>query len=123
MVLSIVAASGGGGDGPGPGPGPKPNYLSKTHWTLYSRAMLDSFPQFIGRKHWMLASTNQCCKFNHLTFTTFTSSLYVATLVASLSASWITSKLGPKISMLLGGLIFLIGTAINAGAQAVWMLI
>uniref|UniRef100_A0A7N2R4L4 Major facilitator superfamily (MFS) profile domain-containing protein n=1 Tax=Quercus lobata TaxID=97700 RepID=A0A7N2R4L4_QUELO len=38
-------------------------------------------------------------------------------------ASWVTKKLGRKISMLTGGLVFLAGAIINAAAQNIAMLI
>ncbi|KAK6928984.1 Major facilitator, sugar transporter-like [Dillenia turbinata] len=68
-------------------------------------------------------STNQYCKFNSQTLTLFTSSLYVAALVASFFASWITRKLGRKVTMCLGGLVFFVGATINAAAINVTMLI
>jgi MFS family permease len=43
--------------------------------------------------------------------------------VASFAASWVTKKLGRKISMLIGGLVFLAGAIINAAAQNIAMLI
>ncbi|KAJ0098788.1 hypothetical protein Patl1_21481 [Pistacia atlantica] len=68
-------------------------------------------------------STNQYCKFNDVNLTMFTSSLYLAALVASFFASWVTRTLGRRMSMLLGGLIFFFGALLNAFAQAIWMLI
>ncbi|KAK6927905.1 Major facilitator, sugar transporter-like [Dillenia turbinata] len=68
-------------------------------------------------------STNQYCKFDSPTLTLFTSSLYLAALVASLIASYVTNRMGRKLSMLLGGLIFLLGATINAAAVNVAMLI
>ncbi|KAK7822235.1 sugar transport protein 1 [Quercus suber] len=68
-------------------------------------------------------STNQYCKFDSVTLTMFTSSLYLAALLASFGASWVTKKLGRKISMLTGGLVFLAGAIINAAAQNIAMLI
>ncbi|XP_050219143.1 sugar carrier protein C-like [Mercurialis annua] len=126
----------------------KPNYSSKITWhavfTCVVAAMgglifgydigisggvttmvpfLTKFFPSVYHKEALDTSTNQYCKFNDHMLTLFTSSLYVAALFASLAASWVTRKLGRKISMLLGGLIFLAGGAINAAAQAVWMLI
>ncbi|KAG9441957.1 hypothetical protein H6P81_017811 [Aristolochia fimbriata] len=66
---------------------------------------------------------NQYCKFDSQLLTSFTSSLYLAGLVASLFASAITRVFGRKVTMLFGGLIFLVGTAINAAAINVAMLI
>ncbi|KAF8411237.1 hypothetical protein HHK36_003784 [Tetracentron sinense] len=68
-------------------------------------------------------STNQYCKFDSQTLTMFTSSLYLAALVASFIASWMTRKLGRKLSMLTGGILFLAGAAINGAAKNVAMLI
>ncbi|OMO65114.1 Sugar/inositol transporter [Corchorus olitorius] len=68
-------------------------------------------------------STNQYCQYDSWTLTMFTSSLYLAALVASLVASTVTRKLGRKLSMLFGGLLFFAGALINGFAKAVWMLI
>ncbi|XP_043710290.1 sugar carrier protein C-like [Telopea speciosissima] len=68
-------------------------------------------------------STNQYCKFDSQILTLFTSSLYLAALVSSLCASTVTRKLGRKMSMFIGGLVFFSGAAINAGAQNIAMLI
>ncbi|KAF8411238.1 hypothetical protein HHK36_003785 [Tetracentron sinense] len=68
-------------------------------------------------------STNQYCKFDSQILTMFTSSLYLAALVASILASWVTRKLGRKASMLAGGVTFLGGAAINGAAENVAMLI
>lgn len=69
------------------------------------------------------ATTNQYCEYDSETLTLFTSSLYVAALLASLVASTVTRKFGRNPSMFVGGLLFLAGALINAFAQAVWMLI
>uniref|UniRef100_A0A5B7A7L3 Putative hexose transport protein n=1 Tax=Davidia involucrata TaxID=16924 RepID=A0A5B7A7L3_DAVIN len=68
-------------------------------------------------------STNQYCKFDSQTLTMFTSSLYLAALLSSLVASVVTRKLGRKLSMLFGGVLFCTGAFINGFAQGVWMLI
>ncbi|KAK6945072.1 Major facilitator, sugar transporter-like, partial [Dillenia turbinata] len=68
-------------------------------------------------------TTNQYCKFNSQMLTMFTSSLYLAALVASFFASWVTRSLGRKLSMLFGGVIFFAGAAVNAIAKNVMMLI
>ncbi|KAI3466633.1 hypothetical protein Pfo_023296 [Paulownia fortunei] len=68
-------------------------------------------------------STNQYCKFDSHTLTMFTSSLYLAALLSSLVASTVTRKLGRKLSMLFGGVLFCAGVLINGFARAVWMLI
>ncbi|XP_031500615.1 sugar transport protein MST6-like [Nymphaea colorata] len=68
-------------------------------------------------------SQNQYCKFDSQLLTTFTSSLYVAGLIASFFASTVTRMFGRKPSMLFGGLTFLVGAAVNGAAKNVAMLI
>ncbi|KAK9272215.1 hypothetical protein L1049_002586 [Liquidambar formosana] len=68
-------------------------------------------------------STNQYCKFNSALLTIFTSSLYLAALVASFFASWITRRFGRRISMIAGGVVFLGGAILNASAVHIAMLI
>ncbi|XP_047310655.1 sugar carrier protein C-like [Impatiens glandulifera] len=80
------------------------------------------FPSVLQKEH-DDKSVNQYCKFNSETLTLFTSSLYLAALISSLVASVVTRKLGRKLSMLFGGVLFLVGALINGLAQAVWMLI
>lgn len=84
---------------------------------------LEKFFPAVYRKEEGITSTNQYCKFNSQILTLFTSSLYLAALVACLVASWTTRKWGRKKSMLLGGFLFLAGAIINAAAQNVAMLI
>ncbi|XP_020095411.1 sugar carrier protein C-like [Ananas comosus] len=68
-------------------------------------------------------STNQYCKFDSQLLTTFTSSLYLAALIASFFASVVTRVFGRKWSMFGGGITFLIGAALNGAARNVLMLI
>lgn len=68
-------------------------------------------------------TTNQYCKFDSETLTMFTSSLYLAALASSIVASTVTRKLGRKLSMLFGGVLFLAGALLNGFARKVWMLI
>ncbi|KAL0911253.1 hypothetical protein M5K25_019380 [Dendrobium thyrsiflorum] len=68
-------------------------------------------------------STNQYCKFDSQLLTTFTSSLYLAALIASFFASTVTRVLGRKWSMFGGGITFLVGAALNGFAKGVAMLI
>ncbi|PIA54473.1 hypothetical protein AQUCO_00900785v1 [Aquilegia coerulea] len=69
------------------------------------------------------AHENQYCKFDSQLLTSFTSSLYLAALVASFFASATTRALGRKVSMLIGGLVFLVGAILNGAAMNVEMLI
>ncbi|MQL88405.1 hypothetical protein Taro_020963 [Colocasia esculenta] len=77
----------------------------------------------VFRKEKADKSTNQYCKFDSQLLTSFTSSLYLAALVASFFASTITRVFGRKWSMLFGGVTFLAGAAINGTAKDVAMLI
>ncbi|GAU48711.1 hypothetical protein TSUD_303240 [Trifolium subterraneum] len=81
------------------------------------------FPDVYAKEHNIKASTNQYCKFNNQTLTLFTSSLYVAALVASLGCSPLTRLFGRRLTMFSGGVLFLAGATMNGFAQKVWMLI
>ncbi|KAL4595977.1 hypothetical protein ACB092_12G130800 [Castanea dentata] len=63
------------------------------------------------------------CKFDSQLLTSFTSSLYIAGLVASFFASSVTRVFGRKPSILLGGAAFLAGSALGGAALNVYMLI
>lgn len=63
------------------------------------------------------------CKFDSQLLTSFTSSLYLAALVASFFASSVTKALGRRPSMLIGGAAFLAGGALGGAAVNVYMLI
>ncbi|XP_056167374.1 sugar carrier protein C-like [Syzygium oleosum] len=84
---------------------------------------LKRFFPTVYRKEALDNSTNQYCKFDSFMLTTFTSSLYLAALVASFGTSKVTRSLGRRWSMLLGGTIFLCGALVNAAAQNIAMLI
>ncbi|PKI76762.1 sugar transport protein 10-like [Punica granatum] len=66
---------------------------------------------------------NEYCKYDNHLLTLFTSSLYLAALVASFFASAITRASGRKVSMFIGGLAFLIGAILNGIAVNITMLI
>lgn len=63
------------------------------------------------------------CKFDSQLLTSFTSSLYVAGLIASFFASPVTRTFGRKPSILIGGAAFLTGAALGGGAHNIYMLI
>lgn len=69
------------------------------------------------------AKTNMYCVYDSQTLTLFTSSLYLAGLIASLVASRVTTALGRRNTMVFGGCTFFVGAAINGGAANVAMLI
>jgi len=62
------------------------------------------------------AKTNMYCVFDSQLLTSFTSSLYIAGLAASLA-------IGRKNTIVIGGCTFLAGAAINGGAANIAMLI
>ncbi|KAG5614007.1 hypothetical protein H5410_013831 [Solanum commersonii] len=86
------------------------SFLSKFFHSVYTKQKADT-------------STNQYCKFDSQTLTMFTSSLYLAALFSSIVASTVTRKLGRKLSMLFGGVLFCVGALINGLARDVAMLI
>ncbi|OAY78005.1 Hexose carrier protein HEX6 [Ananas comosus] len=77
----------------------------------------------IGRMQEEAGEVSNYCKFDSQLLTAFTSSLYVAGLVATLLASRITGGAGRRTSMLLGGAAFVAGTAVGGAAIDVYMLI
>lgn len=68
-------------------------------------------------------SISNYCKFDSQLLTSFTSSLYVAGLVASFFASSVTRAFGRMPSILVGGAAFLAGAALGGAAFNVSMLI
>ncbi|KAJ1382384.1 Sugar/inositol transporter [Sesbania bispinosa] len=81
----------------------------------------DFFPSVYKQK--MHAHENNYCKYDNQGLAAFTSSLYIAGLIASLVASPITRNYGRRISIIGGGISFLIGSALNAAAANLGMLI
>ncbi|CAI9785525.1 unnamed protein product [Fraxinus pennsylvanica] len=81
------------------------------------------FPQVYKKMKNDSGDSNQYCKFQNHLLTLFTSSLYLAALIASFFASATTRALGRKVSMTIGGVIFLIGALLNGAAQNILMLI
>ncbi|CAN6920652.1 unnamed protein product [Brassica oleracea] len=67
--------------------------------------------------------SSKYCKFDSISLTLFTSSLYLAALCSCVVASYVTRAFGRKLSMLLGGVLFCAGALLNGFATAVWMLI
>ncbi|KAL0305830.1 UNVERIFIED_CONTAM: Sugar carrier protein C [Sesamum radiatum] len=81
------------------------------------------FPAVHKKRQIADSSTNKYCLFDSVTLTLFTSSLYLAAFFSSFAASTVSRKLGRKLSMLLGGVLFCAGALLNGFAEAVWMLI
>ncbi|PNX72030.1 sugar transport protein 5-like, partial [Trifolium pratense] len=66
---------------------------------------------------------NMYCVYDSQVLTLFTSSLYLAGLVSSLAASKVTAAYGRRNVIIIGGILFLAGGAINGGAENIPMLI
>ncbi|XP_074576884.1 sugar transport protein MST1-like isoform X1 [Curcuma longa] len=79
------------------------------------------FPGILRRM--AAAESDEYCVYDSQLLTAFTSSLYVAGLVASLAAGRLTRAVGRQKVMLLGGATFFVGSIINAAAVNVEMLI
>ncbi|CAL5416039.1 unnamed protein product [Camellia sinensis] len=63
------------------------------------------------------------CKYDNQGLQLFTSSLYLAGLTSTFFASYTTRRLGRRLTMLIAGILFLIGVVLNASAQDLAMLI
>ncbi|KAL0372851.1 UNVERIFIED_CONTAM: Sugar transport protein 10 [Sesamum calycinum] len=81
------------------------------------------FPAVYAKQKSATGHESQYCKFENHMLTLFTSSLYLAALIASFFASATTRKFGRKISMTIGGVVFLVGAILNGAAINVAMLI
>ncbi|KAF2320743.1 hypothetical protein GH714_030468 [Hevea brasiliensis] len=81
------------------------------------------FPAVYRKQSLVHQSVNQYCAFDSQILTLFTSSLYLAALVSSIFASYITRKLGRRVSMVAGGVLFAVGAILNGFAQNLAMLI
>uniref|UniRef100_A0A0D9WWP8 Major facilitator superfamily (MFS) profile domain-containing protein n=1 Tax=Leersia perrieri TaxID=77586 RepID=A0A0D9WWP8_9ORYZ len=83
--------------------------------------LLTFFPSVYVRKH--RAKENNYCKFDDQRLQLFTSSLYLAALLASFAASRLCTRFGRRRTMQLASVFFLAGTALCAGARNLAMLI
>jgi MFS family permease len=81
------------------------------------------FPTVLANKRKVAASKNAYCKYNNQKLQAFTSSLYIAGLVSTLFASFVTRRYGRRPTMLIAGLCFVLGVLFNASAQHLLMLI
>ncbi|MCO5547522.1 hypothetical protein L7F22_000972 [Adiantum nelumboides] len=80
------------------------------------------FPSVLRKKEGTSASSAYC-QYDSQTLQLFTSSLYLAALVATFVASPVTRRYGRKVSMLVAGLLFDAGVILNGTAQNLEMLI
>lgn len=86
------------------------------------RPFLKKFFPVVYRKTLAEDKANYC-KYDNQGLQLFTSSLYLAGLTATFFASYTTRTLGRRITMLIAGIFFILGTIINAAAQDLAMLI
>jgi MFS transporter, SP family, sugar:H+ symporter len=63
------------------------------------------------------------CKYEDHMLQLFTSSLFLAGMVSSIVAGWVTRRAGRRATMAAAGVMFCAGAALTAGAQAVSMLV
>ncbi|CAH9070352.1 unnamed protein product [Cuscuta epithymum] len=75
---------------------------------------------YVKKQH---AHEDNYCKYDSQSLSAFTSSLYLAGLVSSLVASPITRIYGRRISIICGGISFLVGASLNASALNLAMLL
>lgn len=77
------------------------------------------FPDIYAKQGTAAAKdASQYCKYDNQVLTLFTSSLYLAALLSSLMAGPMTRWRGRRFSMFMGGLLFLVGAALNAFASS-----
>ncbi|PUZ40105.1 hypothetical protein GQ55_9G398800 [Panicum hallii var. hallii] len=81
------------------------------------------FPEVYRQSQMQDTKVSHYCEFNSELLTMFTSSLYIAGLVATLVAASITRRYGRRVSMLIGGTIFVAGSVFGGAAVNVPMLI
>ncbi|KAJ9539771.1 hypothetical protein OSB04_026277 [Centaurea solstitialis] len=84
--------------------------------------LLKFFPDVYNKRIQDTKISNYC-KFDSQLLTTFTSSLYIAGLIATFFASPVTRAFGRKTSILIGGIAFLAGAALGGAAYNIYMLI
>ncbi|KAG8381551.1 hypothetical protein BUALT_Bualt06G0133400 [Buddleja alternifolia] len=114
LLSSITAASGGliygYGTGVTGGVASMEPFLKKFFPEIYRKMKEDSV-------------TSNYCKFDSQLLTSFTSSLFIAGLIASFVASPVTRSFGRRASILIGGAAFLAGSALGGAAHNMYMLI
>ncbi|PON80119.1 Sugar/inositol transporter [Parasponia andersonii] len=86
-------------------------------------AFLKKFFPVVYRKTTTEQLDSNYCKYDNQGLQLFTSSLYLAGLTATFFASYTTRRLGRRLTMLIAGIFFIIGTIFNAAAQNLAMLI
>lgn len=73
--------------------------------------------------HKKIAKEDNYCRYSNQVFQLFSSSLYLAALIATFFASVVSKKFGRKAAMLCAGIFFITGTIIGTSAQNLAMII
>ncbi|KAJ3682534.1 hypothetical protein LUZ60_015107 [Juncus effusus] len=89
------------------------NFLEKFFYSVYIRKVI----------HEQEHNNNKYCLFNTQTIQLFTSSLYLAGIMATFFASYTTRYLGRRLTMVVAGFFFIIGVIFGAAANNLAMLI
>lgn len=84
---------------------------------------LEKFFPVVYRKTLDEGINSNYCKYDNQGLQLFTSSLYLAGLIATFFASYTTRRLGRKPTMLIAGMFFILGVVLNTAAQDLAMLI
>ncbi|XP_010905220.1 sugar transport protein MST4 [Elaeis guineensis] len=84
--------------------------------------LIKFFPKVYRKKNEPGLDSNYC-KYDNQGLQLFTSSLYLAGLIATFFASYTTRRLGRRLTMLIAGIFFIIGVIFNGAAQNLAMLI
>ncbi|KAF8401685.1 hypothetical protein HHK36_012631 [Tetracentron sinense] len=84
---------------------------------------LKKFFPVVYRKSQESGDNSNYCKYDNQGLQLFTSSLYLAGLTSTFLASYTTRRLGRRLTMLIAGILFIIGVILNAAAQDLAMLI
>ncbi|WCJ23727.1 Sugar transport protein 13 [Euphorbia peplus] len=84
---------------------------------------LEKFFPVVYRKTLDKGINSNYCKYDNQGLQLFTSSLYLAGLVATFFASYTTRNFGRKPTMLIAGIFFIVGVILNTAAQDLAMLI
>ncbi|XP_057959997.1 sugar transport protein 13-like [Malania oleifera] len=84
---------------------------------------LKKFFPVVYRKTQDKTINSNYCKYDNQGLQMFTSSLYLAGLIATFFASYTTRRLGRRLTMLMAGVFFIFGVVFNAAAQDLAMLI
>ena len=81
------------------------------------------YPDVYASTQKLKTHNSNYCKYNNQRLQLFTSLLYLAALVSTFFASHSTKRLGRKMTMLIAGIFFCVGTVFNAAAHNLAMLI